>query len=101
MKKVCLVMCLIIVVLALCSCGSDKNKLVGCWVCEEINKGYPDQMSLNKDGTGTADGFTCNWSAKDGIFTLTVGSVFGGTYSYEYSIKSSKLYLDGYGYVKQ
>lgn len=88
------------VLLSLCSCGSS-SELVGNWVCDEAHSGYPDQMTLNADGTGTVDGFSCSWTENDGELVLNVGSVLIGVKTYDYSFSGSKLYLDGYSYTKK
>lgn len=98
MKKLLSLALTIVVVLSLCACGSPADKLTGNWVCEGSYKGYPDQMTLNEDGTGIVEGYSCNWTAEDGVLTLAVGNILIGTLSYEYEIDGSVLYLDGYAY---
>ena len=84
---------------AFCGCGTSSKKLVGNWICEEVHNGYPDQMTLNADGTGIAEGYTCNWYCQDGILTISVGNMLIGTKTYNYEVKGSVLYLDGYSYT--
>lgn len=98
MKKVLSFALAILLIFSLCACGSSKNKLVGNWICEASHSGYPDQMTLNKDGTGMADGYDCNWTAENGVLTLVIGNLLIGSLSYEYEIDGSVLYLDGYAY---
>lgn len=73
--------------------------MFGNWVCDEVHRGYPDQIIINKDGTGTGDGVSCSWSVKDDTVTFVLGIY--GAYSYKYSVKGSTLYLDDYTYTKQ
>ena len=97
-KRILALSFLVCVVLSLGACAcSNASKLTGSWVCDEVHGGYPDQMHLNSDGTGTADGMNCNWSVNDGkiIFSLMLGS-----YDYQYKFEGSKLYLDDYSYTK-
>ena len=85
------------VLLTLCSCGAS-SKLVGSWVLEDYtsNYAYPEQMTLRKDGTGIVEGFSCNWTAKDGVLVIS----YGTTIRYDYHFSGSKLYLDDYAYTK-
>ena len=98
MKKLWFLTLTMSIVLFLCACGSSTDKLVGNWICEEVYSGYPDQMTLNEDGTGTVDGYGCNWTAENGVLTIAVGNLLIGTLEYSYEIDDSVLYLDGYGY---
>ncbi len=79
-----------------CSCGTS-SRFVGNWVCDEVHSGYPDQLTLNSDGTGTGDGFSCSWTAQDGTINFNLN---GTRYTYEYEFKGAKLYLDDYSYSK-
>lgn len=94
----------LLIALTLCSffisCGS-KSKFVGTWYPKEkMSSNYPENiMVLNKDGSGTVDGFSCNWIEKDGELMLTSGIVGRSTYDYEF--RGSKFYLDGYEYTKK
>lgn len=97
-KKVVVLLVLICTIGAISSCSSS-SKLAGNWVCEEQHSGYPEQMTLKKDGTGTVEGFSCNWTTKDGTLTLSVGIL--GSFSYKYKFSGSALYLDEYAYKKQ
>lgn len=99
MKKF-VVFSLIAVILCSISLGCGAG-IEGNWVCDEVHGGYPDQMSLNEDGTGTADGYSCNWYVADNQLTITVGSIFAGTLTYEYSVSGTELYLDEYRYTRQ
>ncbi len=102
MKKAKVIIVLILVVcmtVSICACGGAKSKVVGNWVCDEVHGDYPDQITLNRDGTGTGDGFSLNWSIQDDTITFNVGMI--GTYTYYYEVYDSKLYLDGYGYTRQ
>lgn len=83
---------------SLCSCGKE-SKLVGSWYPAEKESGYPDVMTLNNDGTGSADGFSLNWSVNGNQLTLVVGVI--GSYVYEYEIDGNTLTLDGYSYYRQ
>ena len=93
----------LLIALTLCSffisCGS-KSKFVGTWYSEQkMSSNYPDIIVLNKDGTGTGDGFSCNWIEKNGKLVLTAGMV--GSFTYDYEFRGAKLYLDGYEYTKK
>ena len=92
-----IVVCLLF---SMCACGSS-SRFVGNWICDEVHSGYPDQMTLNRDGTGMADGFTCSWNAKDGRLKFNVGSILVGNIEYDYEFRGSRLYLDDYGYTKR
>lgn len=85
------------IVLTFCACGAS-SKLVGSWVLEDRSAGfaYPEQMTLRKDGTGMVEGFSCNWTAKDGKLIIS----YGTTIRYDYHFSGSKLYLDDYAYTK-
>lgn len=97
MKKALAIVLVLVMILSLGACGSS-NKLEGNWICEESHSGYPDQMTLFEDGTGSVDGFDCNWTAADGIINFSLGLF--GTKTYNYEISGSVLYLDGYAYTK-
>ena len=99
MKKYIVLLFALIICFSLCACDSSANELEGNWVCQEVHSGYPDQMILNEDGTGTTDGISCTWYAKDGVITLTIAGLLTEDYTYEF--RDSVLYLDGYGYDKQ
>lgn len=55
-------------------------------------------MTLESDGTGIVDGYTASWRTKGNTFTI---NLLVGAFSYEYELKGSILYLDGYEYHKQ
>ena len=55
-------------------------------------------MTLESDGTGIVDGYTASWRTKGNTFTI---NLLVGAFSYEYELKGSTLYLDGYEYHKQ
>ncbi len=97
LKKCVIVLLVLGILFALCSCGST-SKLEGNWVCEVARNGYPDQMTLSSDGTGTADGYSCNWYEEDGILHLNVGNAFIGSKSYGYHFEGSTLYLNEFAY---
>ena len=99
MKRLIPLILVLVICLSLCACGSDENKLEGNWVCQEVHSGYPDQLILNADGTGTGDGFSLTWYVQDDVITMTIGVFLTKTYNYEF--RGSVLYLDGYGYEKQ
>ena len=95
-RKICTPHCLILaLVFTLCSCG---KKLTGHWVCEDTIDNYPGSMTLESDGTGIVDGYTASWRTKGNTFTI---NLLVGAFSYEYELKGSILYLDGYEYHKQ
>ena len=96
MNKLLAFLLAVIMVFSLCACTST-SKLVGSWVCDEVHSGYPDQMVLNRDGTGVADGISCNWSTSGNRFVL---SMLLGTYDYTFYTRGSTLYLDDYAYTK-
>ena len=101
MNKIRKNVCLIVVVILLCSaflsaCGG-KSALTGHWVADEITYGYPDDMVLRSDGTGSADGMSINWSVDGHILRI---SMLFGSEEYSYSVSGSKLTLDGYSYSK-
>lgn len=98
-KRITAVLVLVITVLSFCSCGK-ASKLAGRWHCEtDINHGYPDQLVLNEDGTGSADGYGLNWYADDSILHLSISLI--GTKEYYYSITSGVLHLDDYIYLDE
>lgn len=97
LRKLVIFFIAVSIVLTLCACGAS-SKLVGSWVLEDYtsNYAYPEQMTLSKDGTGMVEGFSCNWTAKDGELIIS----YGTTLRYEYRVIGYKLYLDGYEYSK-
>lgn len=100
LKKSVALLVVLCILFVLCSCNSS-NKFVGNWVCEKsYGSRYPDQMTLQSDGTGTADGYPCSWAENDGTLTLNVGNAFIGSLSYEYRFEGSTLYLDDFAYDK-
>ena len=98
MKKAVSIFLVLVMLFSLCSCGNE-SKLVGSWVPESEEGGYPDAMTLNSDGTGSAAGFSRNWTVKDNQLTLVIGVL--GSYVYEYEIDGDTLTLDGYVYYRQ
>ena len=100
-KRLSILAILTCIVLFLCSCRGSSN-LLGNWICNEVRNGYPDQMTLYKDGTGIIDGWTCNWTADNGTITFIASVVTGSQrVSYNYRMSDSKLYLDGFEYIKK
>ena len=94
-KLAILTVLILALVFTLCSCG---KKLTGHWVCEDTIDNYPGSMTLESDGTGIVDGYMASWRTKGNTFTI---NLLVGTFSYEYELKGSILYLDGYEYHKQ
>ncbi len=88
----------ICMVIMITGCNLGKGKLAGNWACRESVSDYPDQIMLDKDGTGVADGMTMNWSESNGVLMLTFAL---GSYEYRYKVSGSVLYLDGYAYDKR
>lgn len=97
-KAVSLFLSIIIIGCMFCACGSTA-RFEGNWACENAPNGYPGQMSLKGDGTGIADGFSCNWREQDGEFVLVL-SLYGKL-AYKYHFEGSTLYLDDYKYVRK
>lgn len=98
MKKVVSVFLVVVMLFLLCSCGKE-SKLAGCWYPETEEGGYPDVMTLNSDGTGSADGLSLNWSVDGNQLRLVVGVL--GSYVYEYELDGDTLILDGNEYYRQ
>lgn len=75
---------------------SSKNKLTGTWVTDKKTDGYPDTMVINKDGTGSADGYNMNWYIGDDHGTPTVVFNLGvfGNLEYFYEVSGSALELN-------
>ena len=94
-KLAILIMLLLSFAFSLCACG---NKLTGNWVCTEHISNYPGSMTLKSNGTGVADGYSISWYTRDNTLTM---SLLMGTYTYDYELKGSTLYLDGYAYHKK
>lgn len=100
MKKFFIVGIILCLLLSLSSCGSS-SKFVGNWVCAEEHPGYPAQIIIKADGTGSFEGFPCSWTENDGKLIFNVGNAFIGTWKYDYKFSGSKLYLDDYSYTKK
>lgn len=94
---------LLILTFTLTACG----KPTGNWVydnadanaIENASGTYPQSMTLNSDGTGSADGVSLNWYTEGDTLTLQLG--FWGNLSYTYKVSGNHLTLDGYRYNKQ
>ena len=99
MRRIISVLLVLAICLSLCACGSGKNKLVGNWVCQETYDGYPDQLILKADGTGTGDGMSLTWYVEDGVIYMTVIAIMKKQYKYEF--RGSVLYLDGHAYERK
>lgn len=87
--RIITIIALACLLVSLIGCGSSKNKLVGSWV---NTNDRTDQVTFYKDGTGMADGISCNWNASNGQLTLTA---WFGSVTYDYSFRGSNLVIDG------
>ena len=96
--RVVLLLAVLVLALGMLSSCSKQNPLVGNWVCEKVRNGYPDQMTLNANGTGILDGVSVNWSVDGNTFSFTW--IFG-SHSYDYRVNGTTLYLDDYKYTKK
>ncbi len=92
---------LLVLAFTLTACG----KPTGNWVCDDANAiqtssgTYPESMTLNSDGTGSADGISLNWYTEGDTLTLQLG--LWGNLSYTYKVSGNHMTLDGYRYNKQ
>jgi hypothetical protein len=82
------------VLVSLCACG-PSSKLVGKWVATKSSYNLPASMVFNRDGTGSVDGFRCEWEERDGKLILNIPDLYRKEKSYTYEFKDSKLYLNG------
>ena len=82
------------ILVSLCACG-PSSKLVGKWITTKSKYNYPDYMVLNRDGTGSIDGYSCEWEEQDGKLILIAPGLFSKEKSYTYEFKDSMLYLNG------
>ena len=89
-----------IAVLCLCaflvSHKTTGNTLSGTWVCDNVEHGYPDSLTLESDGTGIVDGVSISWYIDGDTFVMVAGIY--GNYYYEYKLSGNTLSLDGYTY---
>lgn len=72
------------------------NKLLGTWVCDNVENGYPDSMTLEADGSGIFDGVSGSWYIDGDTFVIALGIY--GTYYYEHKLSGNTLLLDGHTY---
>lgn len=101
LKKVIALFLSALLLFSLVACTSGSGKLEGNWICQETHSdSYPYQIILNNDGTAEVDGYQgVSWRTEDGRLMLNYhGIPFG---NYEYELKGSKLYLNGYRYDKR
>lgn len=88
-----------IAVLCLCAFLISRkagNTLPGTWVCDNVEHGYPDSLTLESDGTGIVDGVSISWYIDGDTFVMVAGIY--GNYYYEYKLSGNTLSLDGYTY---
>lgn len=79
---------------------STEDVLKGTWIPDEkTNSHYPERyLSLNSDGSGSVDGYSCKWTIEDDILTLNVSYK---SYVYKVRVEGNSLMLDEFKYSKQ
>lgn len=100
MKKILSFVLIIVIIVSVCAVFSGcsvESKMVGTWICDETHRNYPDIMTLNSDGTGTADGNTVNWYINEDELHLNA-TLVSATYTVSFS--GNTLFLDDYTYHK-